>query len=685
MGLCDEAAFATRTKAATGDAGAGGATDAATGDAHGLMLARLAHELGERKQLCEQERALQARRALLRAGIDARRGFLDDLGAQLASVKRATLPLQHTLRLPLALQERRRSAARLLPPPLYTLYTQLAAAREAFAEEGDFGVDVVGSVADAESLVREAAAAEEELTRRSASDTVIINAAPAGCEDGDEEDGGRVAKRAKRSRVSGSRGVASPSPSSAAPTYAAHPLAVELVLSPAVTLTFRYLTALHIVTVEAHAPEASPVLDDDLLVNLFPGDAGDDTPNTANKLGQHGVVINLGTRTRASGTGTLGVGGWGRRDRPFLWAQHLAGLDFLPAVPPGRALPDAVSAAAGVAMHQQQARVRTVLAALRARVATRASLNSQLEVLGGCDVGGLVAAGRLEMRPACALLKWREVGGIRGGMLEISAGGVGGAGTSGDGGTEDGELGPGGGTAGLLAGVSPGSLASAIAMRNIPPPLPCAPVPAGTAAAAAAATAAAAAAAAAAAVVVVAAAAAAAATDDTSTAAAFAIDGGARVFRADIRAARQMSSDPVEIAAEVIVFPEYPHRPPVFALRLAHGVPPKPLPPSDLSMDNDAGGKGVGDGVGDEDEDVALDVGDAANDLRLMEDEVNFRCLDLVPAGAADQTLGYQVMRLMQAVDAAAACERWGGASDEAVGGRQMRRGRERRKELPPK
>eukprot|EP00740_Mantoniella_antarctica_P006066 CAMPEP_0181355144 /NCGR_PEP_ID=MMETSP1106-20121128/3740_1 /TAXON_ID=81844 /ORGANISM="Mantoniella antarctica, Strain SL-175" /LENGTH=407 /DNA_ID=CAMNT_0023467859 /DNA_START=89 /DNA_END=1308 /DNA_ORIENTATION=+ len=303
VGLCDEAAFATRTKAATGDAGAGGATDAATGDAHGLMLARLAHELGERKQLCEQERALQARRALLHAGIDARRGFLDDLGAQLASVKRATLPLQHTLRLPLALQERRRSAARLLPPPLYTLYTQLAAAREAFAEEGDFGVDVVGSVADAESLVREAAAAEEELTRRSASDAVIIDAAPAGCEDGDEEDGGRAAKRAKRSRVSGSRGVASPSPSSAAPTYAAHPLAVELALSPAVTLTFRYLTALHIVTVEAHAPEASPVLDDDLLVNLFPGDAGDDTPNAANKLGQHGVVINLGTRTRASGTG----------------------------------------------------------------------------------------------------------------------------------------------------------------------------------------------------------------------------------------------------------------------------------------------------------------------------------------------------------------------------------------------
>jgi hypothetical protein len=54
--------------------------------------------------------------------------------------------------------------------------------------------------------------------------------------------------------------------------------------------------------------------------------------------------------------------------------QHLAGLDFLPSVPVGRAPPDAAAAAAGVVEHQQQARVRTVLAALRARMASRSSL-----------------------------------------------------------------------------------------------------------------------------------------------------------------------------------------------------------------------------------------------------------------------------------------------------------------------
>ena len=77
-------------------------------------------------------------------------------------------------------------------------------------------------------------------------------------------------------------------------------------------------------------------------------------------------------------------------------------------------------------------------------------------------------------------------------------------------------------------------------------------------------------------------------------------------------------------------------------------------------------------------------MGDALNDLRLMEEEVNVRCLSLVPPGGENETLGYQVVRLMQALDAAASCERWGGANDEAMGVRQMRRGRERRKELPP-
>jgi hypothetical protein len=46
--------------------------------------------------------------------------------------------------------------------------------------------------------------------------------------------------------------------------------------------TFRYLGTLHIVTVEATAAGATKKggdLEEDLLVNLFPGDTGADTPN----------------------------------------------------------------------------------------------------------------------------------------------------------------------------------------------------------------------------------------------------------------------------------------------------------------------------------------------------------------------------------------------------------------------
>ena len=96
-------------------------------------------------------------------------------------------------------------------------------------------------------------------------------------------------------------------------------------------------------------------IDDDLIVNLFPGDTGADTPNIANKLRVAGFEYDRS-----------------RRDRPYRWAQHLAGLDFLAPVPVGRG--PGADAETGVAKHQQQARVRNVLAALRARMASRSAL-----------------------------------------------------------------------------------------------------------------------------------------------------------------------------------------------------------------------------------------------------------------------------------------------------------------------
>jgi THO complex subunit 5 len=167
-------------------------------------------------------------------------------------------------------------------------------------------------------------------------------------------------------------------------------------------------------------------------------------------------------------------------------------------------------------------------------------------------------------------------------------------------------------------------------------------------------------------------------------------DHGVRTYRAVVRAARQPGGAkharavPVDVVAEVIVSPEYPTRPPAFSLSLERRVPAKGLPASDLDTKDDDANTNGGLSGKTSGEDATGSIGDASNDLRLIEEEVNAEAVNLLPPGGEDEALGYCVVRLLQAVDACAECERWGGASDEAVGVRQMRRGRERRKELPP-
>ena len=282
---------------------------------------------------------------MLQDAIDSRRKFLDGLGGQLKDLKTASLPLQQHLALPISVEEKRKRAARLLPPPLYIVYTQLAAAKEAFQD--DFAVEITGSVADAETLVRKAAAAEAEKGKQDgeAEDEPAGVVADAKEDDGEDEEGGRAAKRARTTTEEGSGG--------AGEQYAAHPLKVELRLSsPSATFKFAYMSRLHVVTVEAVGDNVEA----DLLLNLFPGDTGADTPNISNKLLSNSFTVYDEAR----------------RDRPYRWAQHLAGLDFLPALPLSLGAP--AEAAAGISEHQQQARVRNVLAALRARMASRSKL-----------------------------------------------------------------------------------------------------------------------------------------------------------------------------------------------------------------------------------------------------------------------------------------------------------------------
>ena len=217
-------------------------------------------------------------------------------------------------------------------------------------------MSIEGSIADAEAFARREAAAREKKEKVSErGDGGVSGGVVSGSklEDGDDEDGERTRKRARTSTGAGEDGD---------DPYATHPLAVVLVVGPgSATCTFRHHVALRVVSCETRAS-----LDADLLVNLFPDDDGEESPNAANALRWRGF------RWDADGR---------RRERPFRWCQHLAGVDFLPAAPRA-GLAEAVHE--GVATHQRQARVRHVLAAIRARITSRAKLKCESRLFREC-------------------------------------------------------------------------------------------------------------------------------------------------------------------------------------------------------------------------------------------------------------------------------------------------------------
>lgn len=71
-----------------------------------------------------------------------------------------------------------------------------------------------------------------------------------------------------------------------------------------------------------------------------------------------------------------------RTSRPYKWAQHLAGIDFLPEVSPLLAVHDALTSAitktdavmSGLSLYRQQNRVQTVVRRIRSRKKAQVAL-----------------------------------------------------------------------------------------------------------------------------------------------------------------------------------------------------------------------------------------------------------------------------------------------------------------------
>lgn len=394
-------------------------------DAHALTLKRLAHELRRREALVRRRDALEQKKTALTRKTAADRAFLDGLRGELGALRTAVEPLRVKLSSDaggassdgfFADGADKRSAEILrdasLPPPLYVLFAALVGVAERRRGES------IGKIGKMKMVVSFETGGEDEAAE--AGEAPREKRAPEKNDEDDEDpdapsrfsrDGGRNEKRKRapspqrapheketETTTTSTRVVPAPG------AHEAHETRVVLRLAGAdengAAVVFRYFPSLRVVTAEVRVlSECEPssrlvhVRGSTLLVDLFPGDDGTRAPSASVAGSVAGSVADHSPRVSRKNENAFlshewDIGG-SRRDRPFLWCQHLAGLDPLPLVPPlspeARArlgseaaekslFSDAAATERAVAAHAEQRRGATVVAALEARFIDAASL-----------------------------------------------------------------------------------------------------------------------------------------------------------------------------------------------------------------------------------------------------------------------------------------------------------------------
>uniref|UniRef100_M1ADQ6 Fms interacting protein n=2 Tax=Solanum tuberosum TaxID=4113 RepID=M1ADQ6_SOLTU len=363
-------------------------------NSHNLMLKRFNFELFQRKELCKLREKLEQKKKALQETIANRKKFLSSLPSHLKSLKKASLPVQHQLGVLHTKKLKQAQYAELLPPPLYVIYSQLMAQKEAFGENVD--LEIVGSVKDAQAVARQQANKDTGVSASLESSKVD--------DDIDEEDDGQ--RRRKRPKK-----IPSKESLEQAGIYQTHPLKVTLHIHDdeksdlqsrkLVTLKFEYLIKLNSVCVGVEGSQENA--DNDILCNLFPDDTGLELPHQSAKLIDHSIVFDER-----------------RTSRPYKWAQHLAGIDFLPEVSPSlrgfETSNDETSkhtaVISGLSLYRQQNRVQTVVQRVRARKKAQLALVEQFDSLTNLNWPAL--AGRrvpwASHDPRCSLHAWFTLG-----------------------------------------------------------------------------------------------------------------------------------------------------------------------------------------------------------------------------------------------------------------------------------
>ncbi|CAI0558126.1 unnamed protein product [Linum tenue] len=238
---------------------------------HNLMLKRLNYELHQRKELCKLREKLELQKKSLAEMIANRKKFLSSLPSHLKSLKKASLPVQNQLGVLHTKKLKQHSSAELLPPPLYVIYSQLVAQKEAFGEEID--LEIVGSLKDAQTFARQQANKENSAS---------ANVETLRIEDDvpdDEDDAQRRRKRPKRAPSKENPDLAG--------VHQVHPLKLILHIlddeasdpksAKLITLKFEYLLKLNVVCVGVEGSHEGT--ENSILCNLFPDDTGHELPH----------------------------------------------------------------------------------------------------------------------------------------------------------------------------------------------------------------------------------------------------------------------------------------------------------------------------------------------------------------------------------------------------------------------
>jgi len=322
--------------------------DVTNTDEHALRLARLQWELAKRRELGEEAEKREVERDRLDGVIRSKEDKLRELGPQLSSILSSTIPVQEYLELPLSDRREQLSLARLLPSPLYILYTQCQA---------------YGEACDKEMVVRVKGDGEEARVFRERKEDEDSQ------EEGKDDSQDHEGDAEKMHRSKSIRGE-----DKASKVLSVHPLQVEVVLcrgEDKVFMTFHWLVTLGVVTVTVTLStkeklDGEMLSPNTLLSHLYQGDAGMKSPNSANtwQLAAAGLTDS-----------------WEKLlpdKMPFLWVQRLAGLDFLSnQISEEREESNKMVPSTDLAhMH-----VEATIKAIRTRLVARIDLQKQLDTL----------------------------------------------------------------------------------------------------------------------------------------------------------------------------------------------------------------------------------------------------------------------------------------------------------------